>query len=94
MTEAALVEIPQQMTAIRDAIANGDHARLRLAAHTLRGAVRYFSAHRACEQAAKLEDLGRKGQLADSAAILADLEAEIAEVTATLSNCHSRHNVG
>ena len=85
MTEAALEEIPQLMTAIRQAIANGDHARLRLAAHTLRGSLRYFVACQVCDRAAKLEDMGRKGEVADAEAILADLEAEIAQVTAVLS---------
>ena len=77
MTEAALEEIPQLMTAIRQAIANGDHARLRFAAHTLKGSVRYFGANQVCEHAAKLEDMGRKGELAGAEAIFAALEEEL-----------------
>jgi two-component system, sensor histidine kinase and response regulator len=86
MTEAALEEIPQLMTAIRQAIANGDHAKLRFAAHTLNGSVRYFGANQVCEHVAQLENMGRKGELADSETILADLEVEIAQVTAVLSD--------
>ena len=94
MTEAALEEIPQLMTAIREALANGDHARLRFAAHTLKGSVRYFGADQVCEHAAKLEDMGRKGELADAEAILTDLESEIAQVTAAFrlpaANLHQK----
>ncbi len=86
MTEAALEEIPQLMAAIRQAIAAGDHAGLRLAAHTLKGSVRYFGAKRVGEHAAKLEDMGRKGELADAEAIFAALEGELAQLTAVLSD--------
>jgi HPt (histidine-containing phosphotransfer) domain-containing protein len=86
MTEAALEEVPQLMTAIRQAIANGDHAKLRFAAHTLKGSMRYFGACQVCERAVKLEDMGRKGQLVDPEAILADLEGEIARLIAALGD--------
>ena len=48
--------------------------------------MRYFGACQVCEHAVKLEDMGRKGDLADSAMILAELEAEIEQLTATLSD--------
>ena len=86
MAEAALEEIPQLMTAIRQAVASGDHGKLRFAAHTLKGAVRYFGATEACDHAAKLEDMGRKGEIADAEAMSADLEAEIARVIGALSD--------
>ena len=86
MTEAALEEIPQLMTAIRDAIAKGNHAKLRLAAHTLKGSVRYFGADQVCEHAAKLEDMGRKGELVDAEAILAALAGETGRLIAALSD--------
>ena len=86
MTEAALEEIPQLMTAICRAITNRDHAGLRFAAHTLKGAVRYFGASQVCEHAAELEDLGRKGELAHAEAIFAALEKELAPVTALLAD--------
>ena len=85
ITETALDEIPQLMAALRQAIADGDQAGLRLAAHTLRGSVRYFGADRVSEHAAKLEEMGCKGQLADAEPILAGLEAEITQVTAALA---------
>jgi signal transduction histidine kinase/CheY-like chemotaxis protein len=86
MTEAALEEIPQLMAKIGRAIADNDHAKLRLAAHTLKGAVRYFGAKEVCEHAARLEDMGRIGALAEARPIFAALEAEIARVTAVLAD--------
>jgi two-component system, sensor histidine kinase and response regulator len=46
---------------IRDAIARRDGAALQAAAHCLRGSAGHFAAHRACELAARLEELGRSG---------------------------------
>ena len=66
LMEAALVEIPTTDDGDPNAIANGNHAELRLAAHTLRGSVRYFGASQVCEYAAKLEDMGRKGELGNA----------------------------
>jgi len=86
MSDAALEEIPQLMTAIRQAIANGDHAKLRLTAHTLRGSMRCFGANQICQHAAKLEDLARKGEIAGAETILADMEAEIEQLTLVLSD--------
>ena len=86
MTEAALEEIPQLMTAIGKAIATSDHAKLRLAAHTLKGCVRYFGASQVCQHAARLEDMGRKGDMADVEAAFTVLEGEVARVTAALSD--------
>ena len=94
MTEAALVEIPQLMTAIRQAVANGDYAKLRLAAHTLKGAVRYFGGCRACELAVKLENMGRMDDLVEPKAILAGLEDEIAQVMAMLADDSRPKNPG
>ena len=48
--------------------------------------MRYFVACQVCECAAKLEDMGGKGEVADAEAILADLETEITQVTAELSD--------
>jgi CheY-like chemotaxis protein len=86
MAEAALEEVPQLMAAIRQAIGSGDRPKLKFSAHKLKGSVRYFGANEACEHAARLEDMGREGDLADSAAVLAGLEAEVAQVTAVLSD--------
>ena len=86
ITAAALEEFPQLTAALRRAIANGDRARLQLAAHTLKGSVRYFGANQVWDYAAKLEDLGRKGQFADAGAIFAALEEELSRLTSVLSD--------
>jgi CheY-like chemotaxis protein len=86
MAEAALEEIPQLSASLRQAIADNDPARLRFAAHTLKGSLRYFVADRACRHAVSLEDLGRKGELAGAAPILALLEGDLEQVTAALSD--------
>jgi signal transduction histidine kinase/HPt (histidine-containing phosphotransfer) domain-containing protein len=86
MTEAALEEIPHLMTAIRQAVTIGDHAKLRFAAHTLKGSVRYFGASQVCSHAAKLEGMGQRGNLAEAEAIVVALDKELARVTAVLSD--------
>jgi two-component system sensor histidine kinase/response regulator len=86
ITEAALEEIPQLMTAIRRAIASSDGDKLKFAAHTLRGSMRCFGANRACEHAATLEEMGRKGELEDARTIAAALEEDLAHVAAVLSD--------
>ena len=44
-----------------------------------------FGIARACQLALELEDMGRKGALADAEALLAELETELARVTAALA---------
>lgn len=77
MTEAALEEIPHLTTVIRQAIVDSDHAKLKFAAHTLKGSVRYFGANQVCQHAAKLEDMGRNGKLVGAEAVFAVIEEEL-----------------
>jgi HPt (histidine-containing phosphotransfer) domain-containing protein len=51
-------------------------------AHTLKGAVSNFAAGQAQQLAGRLEALGREGRLAETAAVLAELEAELARLAA------------
>jgi two-component system, sensor histidine kinase and response regulator len=85
ISEAALEEFPQRIADLRRAIADGNPAELRLAAHTLKGSLRYFGAASASDQAAKLEAMGQKCQISDCEPILTGLEAEITQVTAALA---------
>jgi HPt (histidine-containing phosphotransfer) domain-containing protein len=73
------------MDAIRAAVAGGDSAKLRLAAHTLKGTLRYFGASQSFEHARQLEAMGHEGDLQQAQSVLADLELEIAPVIAALS---------
>ena len=85
IVEAALDESPRLLAAIRDAIAAGDPTALRLAAHTLKGSVKYFGAARAFQLAERLELLGQQRDLAPAEATLADLEAEMERLTGALA---------
>mgnify|MGYP001224698022 CR=1 FL=1 len=51
------------LSAIREAIAQGDDEALARAAHRLKGSVGNFGARRAVEAALRLEDMGREGDL-------------------------------
>ena len=78
MVEAALEEIPRQMAAIREAVGNHHPAGWRIPAHTLKGGLRYFGLGRAFNHAARLEELAQANRVDDAAAVLVDLDQEIA----------------
>jgi CheY-like chemotaxis protein len=59
-------EGPRLMTSIRAAIAQGDMAELRRAAHTLKGSADMFAARSAVETAQRLETMGRDQDLTDA----------------------------
>jgi HPt (histidine-containing phosphotransfer) domain-containing protein len=74
LADLFLVDRPRVLGEIRDAIARGDAPRLRIAAHTLKGAVGNLGACAAFEAALKLEMMGRAGDLCSAAGALAALE--------------------
>jgi CheY-like chemotaxis protein/HPt (histidine-containing phosphotransfer) domain-containing protein len=74
---AFLEEYPGLLAEIRRTIDRGDAPGLRMAAHRLKGSMRYFAATRAFDNAYILETKGRENDLADTAAPLAVLEGEI-----------------
>jgi len=84
--EAVLEEVPRLTTAMREAISTGDAAALRLAAHTLKGSIRYFSPGLAFEQAYRLEMMGEEGNLDDAEETFAALEQEIRRLTPALED--------
>ena len=63
IVEAALEEIPRLLASIRRAVSDRNSTALRLAAHTLKGSLRYFGAAPAVEQAQCLEQMGSDGDL-------------------------------
>ena len=81
---AGLEESPRLMAAIRDAAASGDRGRLRLAAHTLKGSVRYFGAEQLCQCAARLEQVAPDGKPEEIDAIQQSLQEEVDAVMAAL----------
>jgi CheY-like chemotaxis protein len=84
IVDAALEEIPRLMGAIRDAVAAHNADALRLAAHTLKGSLRYFGAGAAFQQVCRLEKLGQEANLAEAPTLVAELETAISAITAAL----------
>ena len=62
LIEASLEEAPRLVEAIRAAVAEEDSSKLRLAAHTLKGAMRYFGETRAYQEAFFLEGRRARGR--------------------------------
>jgi signal transduction histidine kinase/HPt (histidine-containing phosphotransfer) domain-containing protein/ActR/RegA family two-component response regulator len=79
-----LDDAPKQVTAARAALAAGDVKGLQRAAHTLRGGSGTFAAPEAVASAARLEEIGKSGQLAGAADALAALETELARLVEAL----------
>ncbi len=63
IVEIALGEIPDLLAEIHRAASAGDAQALRLAAHTLKGSVRYFGARHVLEPALRLEAMGQNDHL-------------------------------
>ncbi|MFH1265658.1 MAG: response regulator [Planctomycetota bacterium] len=93
VVETVIEETPRLLAAIRQAIADGDPAALRLAAHTLKGSIRYFGQSAAYQQAYRLEEIGRDGPLEDAGGPLLMLEGEIARLIPILVDYGHRSDV-
>ena len=65
---------------IKETIINNDAPGLQKAAHTLKGSVSNFSAHRAYDMALQLENLGKNSNLSGSTEIFQNLDNEIVQV--------------
>ena len=79
-----LAESPAMLEKVRAAVAAGDARALLTSAHALKGSASTFSAHPLVEAALALEQMGRKGDLADAGPALAALEREAARFRQTL----------
>jgi HPt (histidine-containing phosphotransfer) domain-containing protein len=78
-------DCPQRMAAIRRAVAEQDAAGLQVAAHTLKGSAGYLSAAMVVEAAARLEHIGREGDLGEAAAALEQLETAVTRLVPALA---------
>ena len=78
-------ECPNMIGSVRDSIAEQDADQVERAAHTLKGALLNIAADPVAETAKRLEILGRSGELADTAEVLASLEAELDHLVQELS---------
>ena len=72
------------MAQLREAITTGDAAKLRRAAHTLKGAAGVFGAEAAFDTAMRVESLAAAGDLSQVGELFADLETQIGQLNAAL----------
>jgi two-component system, sensor histidine kinase and response regulator len=75
-----LEDCPVRVAAVRAAVERRDAPALVSAAHSLKGACGYLSAVAAREHAAHLEQIGRQDRLEEADAVLARLDAAVAEL--------------
>jgi CheY-like chemotaxis protein len=78
-------ECPGLLRDLRDAVAGQDAAKLKRAAHTLKGSLDIFAAKPAFAAALTLETMGRTGNLAGAGEALTVLEAEMRRLEAALT---------
>jgi HPt (histidine-containing phosphotransfer) domain-containing protein len=69
------------METTAQAVAEADASKLRLAAHTLRGSLRYFGDLPAIGHLHQLETMGQDRNLTDAAVTLATVQAEVGQLT-------------
>jgi CheY-like chemotaxis protein/HPt (histidine-containing phosphotransfer) domain-containing protein len=71
-----LAELPRWLKALHQAVADGNAAKVRQLAHTVKGALGQLGARAAYDAALRLESLGQHGNLAEAEDALADLESD------------------
>jgi PAS domain S-box-containing protein len=91
IVEAAAEEVPRLVQAIGQAVAAGDARQLQLAAHTLKGAVRYFASNHISDQVRRLEQIGHSGALDEARQTAAALEIDIAPLITALADYLREH---
>ena len=79
-----LVEAPERLEGIRDAVGRADPGAVRLAAHSLKGSSSVMGALGMAKLCAELENRGRDGVHAEAASLLARLDAEFGRVRQVL----------
>ncbi|MGA2256371.1 MAG: response regulator [Thermoguttaceae bacterium] len=85
IVETALGEIPNLLAEIRRAADAGDSQALRLAAHTLKGSIRYFGAQRVLEPAVRLEVMGQDNHLEGAGEVLSVLDQSAGQLMSALA---------
>ena len=85
VVETVLEELPDLVTAVRQAAAKQAAGELRAATHKLKGAIRYFGLTEAFKHALQLEEMGGREDLAKATPIVDALEREVERLTAILT---------
>ncbi len=92
-------EYPKQLRALREAQARGAADEIERGGHALKGMLANLAARKACKLAAELEEMGKRRESSEAAAVLAALEQELRQVETALEflaqgvqfeNSHSR----
>jgi two-component system, sensor histidine kinase and response regulator len=86
ITAIFMEEYPSLIHEIEVAVHDSDAKRLEKAAHSLKGSVANFGAHRATQAAYRLETLGRRGELGDASVALNDLLFEFHQLQPALED--------
>lgn len=84
LAQIFLDEIPKQLGQIQAAVRSGDAMTLWKSAHALKGSAGNLSGLAVLKSAARLEQMGRDGELADSEAACATLETDLERLTLAL----------
>ena len=84
LIEVFLNDAPRLFTNLRAALAQDDPGNLRLAAHSLKSNSADYGAERLCALCARLENLGKRGELAGVSDLLDQAEAEFLRVSEAL----------
>ena len=74
-------QTPRLLSEIRSAHAMKDVAKIRLAAHTLRGSLQILGADLICQTAQNFEEIEQSGVNRDETALLEELERQVSELT-------------
>jgi len=85
VVRTALEEAPRLMKAIEEAAGKRDAAALRLAAHTLQGAIRYFGPTSVFDQVCLLERTAQEGRSDEAAAMAPSLRECLDRLMVTLT---------
>ena len=79
-------EVPGWVASLRSAISSGDSQTVYRVAHGVNGAIGYFKAPRARQQAVSLEAMGRENRLTDASAGVDRLETALRELGTFLAS--------
>jgi HPt (histidine-containing phosphotransfer) domain-containing protein len=85
-----LAEAPKHMAALRVAVMQGIAATVETTAHTLKGELGYMGIPEISRMAAQLEDMGRSENLAGALPLLAQFEASLTPLIATVRQSVAR----
>ena len=86
LVEAVLQEVPNMLDSVRRAVRDRDENSLRVAAHTLKGAVRYFGVNNIFDRAFQLERMGRDGYLDGAEPVAENLSRDVQHLIRELND--------